>query len=111
MSDFDDPYDEDTLEPVNPRGGKRRATRDALAPEALTEGDDIDRVCAFQPMNDFGNAQRLILRFGDSLMYVENIGWFAWDGTRWDREGGRPIGSHRYCGRSKISCSGRTEKS
>jgi hypothetical protein len=34
-----------------------------MAPEALTEDDDIDRVCAFQPMNDFGNAQRLILRF------------------------------------------------
>jgi len=48
MSDYDDPYDDD-LEPVNPRGGKRRAARDAMAPEALTEGDDIDRVCAFTP--------------------------------------------------------------
>ncbi|GAA0547901.1 putative DNA primase/helicase [Rhizomicrobium palustre] len=86
MADFHDPYD-DELEPVTLRGTKRRA-RNLEMLEAPTEGDDLNRICALQPMNDFGNAQRLVLRFGDSLMFVENIGWFAWDGSRWDREGG-----------------------
>jgi P4 family phage/plasmid primase-like protien len=36
--------------------------------------------------NDIGNAERLRRRFGDRLRYVVNIGWFAWDGRRWQRD-------------------------
>jgi len=33
-----------------------------------------------------------------NAQYVENVGWFAWDGTRWDREGGRAA-AMRFCHR------------
>lgn len=32
---------------------------------------------------DAGNAERVIDRFGDELRYVENIGWYVWDGEVW----------------------------
>lgn len=38
--------------------------------------------------SDLGNAKRLIARFGEDLMYVDNIGWHAWDGRRWLGEAG-----------------------
>lgn len=83
-----DPYDEDDFEPVEPKGGKRKGASSALPPGEPDEGDDLNRALSFQPMNDFGNAHRLMLRFGNDLMHVPKIGWFAWDGARWDRERG-----------------------
>ena len=91
-----DPYGEVDVEPV---GRKKMDTRgEAVDFETPGESDDLNRVLAFQPRNDFGNANRLITRFGNDLLYVENVGWFAWDGTRWDREGGRAA-AMRLCHR------------
>ncbi|GAB4526313.1 MAG: phage/plasmid primase, P4 family [Parvularculaceae bacterium] len=39
--------------------------------------------------NDIGNAARLVARFGGDLRYVEERGWAAFDGRRWDLERGR----------------------
>jgi putative DNA primase/helicase len=91
LSDDDDPFG-DALEPVAPK--KRKAARgttaaEAIGPEDPGEGAELDRQLAGQLMNDFGNAQRLIARFGVDLLYVENNGWFAWDGARWNRDLGR----------------------
>ncbi len=85
-----DPYDDEDFPPVTPAKGKRGKASPAPIDAQGTpdEGDDVDRACAFQPLNDFGNAHRLILRFGADLMFVPNIGWFTWDGARWDRERG-----------------------
>src|ERR1700729_3911497 len=85
-----DPYvDEDDFQPVSSRGKSATARIAALTPLQPDEGDDLNRVLALQPLNDFGNAKRLILRFGKQLMFVNNIGWYVWDGNRWDREGGQ----------------------
>jgi putative DNA primase/helicase len=88
MTDITDPYADDVEAVAPPKKGKRGDLH-ALMPEQPCEGDDLDRVLAFQPGNDLGNGTRLIHRFGADLIYVENIGWFIWDGARWDRERGQ----------------------
>ncbi|HEY1630812.1 MAG TPA: phage/plasmid primase, P4 family [Rhizomicrobium sp.] len=89
MSDHGDPFDEEDLTPVAaPKGSKRKAERGAFAPGDADEGDDVDRVLSYAPLNDFGNAKRLQTRFGEDLMHVEKVGWFTWDGARWDVESG-----------------------
>lgn len=35
-------------------------------------------------MTDLGNAERWLLRFGDDFRFCAEIGWFAWDGQRWE---------------------------
>lgn len=83
----DDPFDDELdIEPVGKSAKKRRPAEPEE--DAPHEGDRLDLVLAYQSCNDFGNANRLIQRFGGDLMYVENNGWFVWDGQRWDREGG-----------------------
>lgn len=34
--------------------------------------------------SDLGNAQRLIARFADSLMYVPELGWLVWNGRHYE---------------------------
>lgn len=41
-----------------------------------------------QPQNDTGNARRLLIWFGDELLFVRNVGWHRWAGTHWEVEGG-----------------------
>jgi len=45
----------------------------------------IDMDCAFHPRTDLGNSKRFISRYGDSFLYVDELGWLAWDGKRWNR--------------------------
>jgi putative DNA primase/helicase len=52
-------------------------------------------ICALEPQNDTGNGQRLLTWFGDDLLHVREIGWHAWTGTHWDREGGEEITTRR----------------
>lgn len=44
--------------------------------------------CALEELNDVGNGQRLLLHFGDAILHVRDIGWHAWMGTHWSKEGG-----------------------
>lgn len=50
--------------------------------------DELDEKLLFLPMNDIGNGQRLIQRYGRDLLYIERMGWFAWTGTYWDGDMG-----------------------
>jgi putative DNA primase/helicase len=34
-------------------------------------------------LTDLGNARRLVHRHGHDLRYVNGLGWFVWDGSRW----------------------------
>lgn len=84
----DDPLDGEFVAVVPASKAARAAELSSLAPGEPSEGADTDLTLAFQPLNDFGNANRLILRFGTDMLYVKNIGWFVWDGVRWNRENG-----------------------
>ncbi|HWY14415.1 MAG TPA: phage/plasmid primase, P4 family [Rhizomicrobium sp.] len=78
----DDPYAE---------LGENFSSRKRPAPDpddGPEEGDALDRALAFQPLNDFGNGNRLFARHGEDLMHVKNIGWFCWNGSKWDLERG-----------------------
>lgn len=52
---------------------------------------DVLIACAHEPQNDTGNGQRLLHHFGADLLHVRNVGWHAWAGTHWEREGGNEI--------------------
>lgn len=41
-----------------------------------------------RPLTDLGNAERFVDQRGDDFRYTYNLGWFAWDGTRWVRDDG-----------------------
>ncbi len=38
--------------------------------------------------NDLGNAERFRKRVGEDFLFLQEGGWMAWDGSRWDREFG-----------------------
>ncbi len=81
-----DPFDPGPLEPVAPpkkNGRKKTVSRDD-DDAGLPSPSELDGALAWQLTNDYGNGQRLAQRFGGELMFVENIGWFAWDGVRWN---------------------------
>jgi putative DNA primase/helicase len=41
---------------------------------------------SFRP-TDLGNAERLVAQHGADIRYAPGIGWLAWDGRRWKRDG------------------------
>lgn len=47
----------------------------------------LDAKLAFYPFSDLGNVERFVERNRGRLLYVAEIGWLAWDGKRWAREG------------------------
>ena len=51
------------------------------------DGAALDRALAFLPMTDLGNSERFHRRFSGKFRYCEEIGWLAWDGRRWNRDG------------------------
>lgn len=81
-------YHDDQLEPVaekKPRSKKKHAEAPGTK---LKEPTPLDFDLAWQLTNDYGNGQRLTQRMGERLMWIENIGWFAWDGVRWNGSNG-----------------------
>ncbi len=50
--------------------------------------DPLDLRLAMLPRNDLGNAGRLLARYGEGLIYLMDVGWISWDGTRWVRQHG-----------------------
>lgn len=57
-------------EDIPPEGG------DPVDPDKLRKASGFDR-------NDLGNGQRLVLHFGDDLMFVPRVGWHVWDSRVW----------------------------
>jgi putative DNA primase/helicase len=49
---------------------------------ALSAEELLDE-CAAQPETDIGNGTRMLIRFGDRMRHVNNIGWHGYDGRRW----------------------------
>lgn len=50
--------------------------------------EGIDRDLADLALNDMGNAERLIGRFGEDILFADEVGWHVWDGRRFQREAG-----------------------
>ncbi|MCG7626036.1 DNA primase family protein [Epibacterium sp. Ofav1-8] len=38
------------------------------------------------PLTDYGNGQRLIHYFGQDFVWVPRLGWYRWDGRRWQAD-------------------------
>jgi len=53
---------------------------------ALGEGAETDRQLAGFDLNDFVTRSGSLRVFGEDLLNVENVGWFAFDGARWSGE-------------------------
>lgn len=54
-------------------------------------GEDLLRECAFLPQTDLGNLERFLKRRGRDFLFVEQWGWLAWDGHRWNRDMAVPL--------------------
>lgn len=48
---------------------------------------ELNRRCARRPLTDLGNAERFVERYRGKFMWCSVIGWLAWDGKRWTRDG------------------------
>jgi putative DNA primase/helicase len=51
------------------------------------DGDARNMRLAFFPLTDLGNAERFRERYKRRLLWCPAIGWLAWDGRRWSRDG------------------------
>lgn len=50
---------------------------------------------ARRPKSDLGNAERLIARHGQDVIWTEELGWLVWDGARFRQSGGEPAALRR----------------
>lgn len=55
-------------------------------PPPSDDGPSPLDLSAQQPLNDYGNGQRLVIHFGGDLMFVPRIGWFHWSGRVWEQD-------------------------
>lgn len=62
---------------LDTNGGGAERLRALPDPEA-------DLACCRFPLTDLGNAERWRVRFGEDFRFCPEIGWFAWDGRRWE---------------------------
>jgi len=82
----DDPAPESFQSERSSFGGGRGSggpPRDDSGPDDFT--------LAMLPLTDLGNAERFARRQKGRLLFVAAIGWLAWDGARWAREGADEI--------------------
>ncbi|MBK8159145.1 MAG: hypothetical protein IPK59_10395 [Rhodospirillaceae bacterium] len=56
---------------------------------APVAADRLDLDLAALPRSDYGNAMRMLKRFGQDLLYVDEVGWYVWDSRRWSAEAGQ----------------------
>ncbi len=68
-----------------------RLTSDPAAQSEADRDPALATRLAAYSLNDTGNAQRLVERFGERLGHVVDLGWFVWDGRRWRRDEGEIV--------------------
>lgn len=54
--------------------------------ESDDQGLPPEQLCVDLPLNDRGNGQRLIKHFGQDLANIPRVGWFVWDGKRFQAD-------------------------
>lgn len=83
----------DDFDPLDPRRDEDEPVMDPGDDGVICTGPDPDieivRECAREPLNDIGNANRLLAHFGKDLVFGRELGWHVWTGTHWDVETGR----------------------
>ncbi|MFG6535541.1 phage/plasmid primase, P4 family [Sulfitobacter sp. 1A16787] len=42
--------------------------------------------CALHPLTDYGNGLRLLEHYGEDVLFVPRLGWFRWDGRKWQAD-------------------------
>ncbi|WP_340109473.1 phage/plasmid primase, P4 family [Pikeienuella sp. HZG-20] len=72
-------YAPDYASPPDDGRGAPPPPADPALEEALKE-------CAGYALNDHGNGQRFARHFGDDVIFVPRLGWFTWDGRRWEKD-------------------------
>ncbi len=45
-----------------------------------------ERACAALPLNDVGNGRRFVVYYGADLIHVPRVGWYVWDGRRYQHD-------------------------
>jgi putative DNA primase/helicase len=50
----------------------------------VTPDPPLDRHCGFFALTDAGNAERFRARHGHRFRFCKELGWFLWDGRRWE---------------------------
>lgn len=66
-------------------GGLLRQAQDERTGRIKAAPDpERDLVCARLPLTDLGNAERWRVRHGADFRFCDVLGWFAWDGRRWN---------------------------
>ena len=75
--------DEEFAPRLEPEQGKARAPRLPSGRVLDDETMALIRRNAAEPPTDIGNGRRFLTMHGDDALYVPNLGWFLYDGTRW----------------------------
>lgn len=73
------------------RAPKRKRPSVVPAAEDAEEVGEIDLWCARKDLNDSGNAERLVRRFGENIMFTPGFGPGVWDGKRWNFDAGENL--------------------
>lgn len=79
------PSDLPSPEPSHSGGGRGGGRRGGAGEDGDDGPDDL--ALALLPLTDLGNAERFAARNKGRLVYVAALGWLAWDGRRWARNG------------------------
>ena len=56
--------------------------------EPVDSDQDLAAECAELPLNDLGNARRLMKWYPDEAFYVQDVGWHYWTGTHYKAKAG-----------------------
>lgn len=75
--EYDDGYPQDYTPPPPP------PDEDA---DQSDQPEDPIKLATDLPLNDLGNGKRFVLHFGRDILFVSQVGWFVWDGTRWCKD-------------------------
>lgn len=82
----------DEAEPVRdiPMDGVHGISGDA-PPSGPEDPEDAARTArlikaAVHPLTDYGNGLRLLDHYGDDIIFVPRLGWFRWNGKKWEAD-------------------------
>ena len=87
-------YGQITIEAANAKTGKtctdhvgKRQSKSSARGSGSSSDADAPHGPDGEPMNDLGNARRLVKKHGDTIRFCHDAGkWYCWDGRRWAKD-------------------------